>query len=295
MVYKKLIISTSREGADIVAALLFDYAEGGVVILDDKDFNDAVRASIYENPDSYREESPVVKVEAFISIEDFDIKLQEIKDLLSGLKDDFGALSLKVEDYEEKCAEEWKQFHKPIELDKLMISPDWLNPETDKPLLKLTIGSSFGTGQHESTVLALNLLSKLDLAGKTVADLGCGSGILGLAAIKLGAARAYLCDIEAIDEAIGNAEKNACIESCIIETKDLQKCDFKADVILSNIYAPVLAANANKIKSLLNPEGILIMSGIYKEGREQVEAAYQDLKLIERMSSTDWTALMYGK
>ena len=141
----------------------------------------------------------------------------------------------------------------------------------------------------------MNLLSKLDLNGKTVADLGCGSGILGLAAIKLGAESAYLCDIEAIDEAIGNAERNECAGKCIIETKALQTCDFRADVVMSNIYAPVLAANAEKIKSLINPGGILIMSGIYKEGREQVEAAYNDLNLIERTNSTDWTALMYGK
>ena len=124
MNYKKLIISTSREGADIVAALLFDYAEGGVVILDDKDFNDAVRASIYENQDSYRDESPIVKVEAFISLENSDKKIEEIREILAGINYEFGALSINVEDYEEKDSEEWKQFHKPIELNKLIISPD---------------------------------------------------------------------------------------------------------------------------------------------------------------------------
>jgi len=297
MKYKKVDIATNTEGSEIVAAYLYDLADGGVVIDDKSDFIEAVNTSIYENQDidlDYRED---VIVTAYINENNFESSYKTIKENLKSLdRESFGKLIITVSDYEsENYDEMWKSFHKPIELDKIAIVPDWMEYDGEKTVLKIKIGSSFGTGQHKSTILALNFLKNLDLRGKKVIDLGCGSGILGLSALKMGAQSAFLCDIEPVDEALYNTDLNGLRNQCVAESKDLTKCNIKGDIVLSNIYATVLSEHNKKIKSLLNNGGFLILSGLYKEGLKDVTEAFCDLELIESVTEGDWSSVMYRK
>ena len=297
MTYKKVEIITNTEGSEIVAAILEDVCKDGVVIEDSRDYVQAVKSSIYENPEADLTVREDVKVTAYIDQSEAEEAIAYINDSLSRLdKAAFGKLSVNVSDYLElDYSSLWKTFHKPIEFRKIIIVPEWMEIESNKKMLRINIGSSFGTGQHISTVLAIEFLEKLDLEGKTVSDLGCGSGILGLSALLLGAKSAYLCDIEPVNEARDNARMNNLHRRCVIESKDLMLCNANADIVISNIYAPVLSEHRDKIISLVNKGGTLILSGLYKEGVDTVKKAYKDLQLIEIESSEDWHSAMFRK
>lgn len=290
MNYIRVDILTNSQGSDLLVALLWDVAENGIIVKDDKDYKEAVEKSIYEDC-KLGQISDIVIVTLFINNIQ---KLDEIKKIINELdKNDYGKLTLTSQEYVlEDYDKQWKSFHKPIELNKIVIIPEWYDLKFAKPILKININSSFGTGQHDSTKLALQMIESIDLKGKTVIDLGCGSGILGLSALILGADYSYMLDIDDIDNAEYNCKINNLEHRCIIEKKDLTQCNYKADIIIVNIYASVLCEHKDKIISLIKDKGILILSGIYKESIDEIMKVYKDLKLLRLEKTDDWSALI---
>ncbi|MDR0984451.1 MAG: 50S ribosomal protein L11 methyltransferase [Ruminococcus sp.] len=208
-------------------------------------------------------------------------------------------------------ANNWKQYFKPFEVGRrLIIKPSWeeITPiDSKKVILEIDPASSFGTGQHHTTKMCLevldNVLSENNASEMNILDLGCGSGILGIAAILLGAKTVTAVDIQenSIKIAKENFDKNriprmkfSCICGNVIETPNLISGKF--DIIIANIVADVLIGMSDFFPIKLKENGILIVSGIIENRLDDVKNAMKNnFKLEKEHNSDDWYCLEFKK
>jgi ribosomal protein L11 methyltransferase len=205
----------------------------------------------------------------------------------------------------------WKQHYHPIPVGEgLMIVPAWLEPETGGRLpIRIDPGMAFGTGTHPTTQLCLALTEAYFLqngGNPRVLDIGCGSGILAVAALKLGAAHALGVDIDplAMEASSQNAALNgvgAGLELGVGSVAEVRRGAFslqQGELVFANILAPVLVRLLDEgLGELVTLDGWLVLSGILAEQSPEVEAAlaHHGLKLLERRQSGDWVALAAQK
>lgn len=188
---------------------------------------------------------------------------------------------------------EWmKNFH-PMQFGKrLWICPSWLPiPDPNAINVQLDPGLAFGTGTHPTTALCLQWLDSLDLSDKTVVDFGCGSGILAIAALKLGAKRVVGIDIDpqALQASHDNAQRNDVSDQLELYLPKDQPSDFKADIVVANILAGPLRELCDIICGYLKEDGLLALSGILNEQAERVSHVYQpQIQLDPVTSQGDW-------
>lgn len=178
---------------------------------------------------------------------------------------------------------------------KLWICPSWDTPSiSDKPCVLLDPGLAFGTGAHPTTALCLNWLATHIQQGEQVIDFGCGSGILAIAAIKLGAAEVWAVDNDpqALEATTKNAKKNHCDMSTLHILSPELLPTLKVDVIIANILANPLISLAPLFLSLLKPGGKLVLSGILENQIESVTHAYSPQVVFESpIIQEDWVCL----
>ncbi|USD65443.1 50S ribosomal protein L11 methyltransferase [Vibrio sp. SCSIO 43136] len=213
---------------------------------------------------------------------DTALVLEQIK--ASGLLEQ--GFAHKVEQLEDKDWErEWMENFHPMKFgERLWICPSWREiPEPDAVNVMLDPGLAFGTGTHPTTSLCLEWLEGLDLEGKTVVDFGCGSGILAIAAIKLGAAKVIGIDIDpqAIQASRDNAQRNGVADQLELFLPQDQPQDLIADVVVANILAGPLRELSAIIKGLVKPQGLLAMSGVLDTQAEDVANYYRDELAID--------------
>ncbi|GKW04274.1 ribosomal protein L11 methyltransferase [Pectobacterium carotovorum subsp. carotovorum] len=187
----------------------------------------------------------------------------------------------KIEQLEDKDWErEWMDNFHPMQFGKrLWICPSWREiPDPNAVNVMLDPGLAFGTGTHPTTALCLQWLDGLDLEGKTIIDFGCGSGILAIAALKLGAARAIGIDIDpqAIQASRDNAQRNGVSERLELYLPKDQPVDLSADVVVANILAGPLRELAPLISDLPKAGGHLGLSGVLATQADGVAEAYAD-------------------
>ena len=204
--------------------------------------------------------------------------------------------------------EAWKEHYHPIPVgERLIIVPAWLEtPPGNRIPIRIDPGMAFGTGTHPTTQLCLELLDRFDgrelPTGYQVLDIGCGSGILAAAALKLGASYALGVDIDplAVEASRSNAEANAVGErldvgvGSVAEVRCGQFAIRQAELVFANILAPIILRLFNDgLTELVKPSGILILSGILAEQADEIiaAAAQHGLQLIERRQVGDWVAL----
>jgi ribosomal protein L11 methyltransferase len=206
--------------------------------------------------------------------------------------------------------EAWKQHYKPIRIgERLVIVPAWMeSPDPDRIVIRIDPGMAFGTGTHPTTQLCLELVEKavLDFRlpnnGFRVIDVGCGSGILSIAALKLGAKAALGVDIDAgsIQNARENADTNEIGEELVLgvgsvrEIMDGQFPFRQAPLVLANILAPVIVRLFDAgLAELIAEGGVIILSGILQDQEQSVVEAAQakGLRLKDRKQMGDWVAL----
>lgn len=238
-------------------------------------------------------------------LEDARQAVERLRDIPFGF--DIGPLAYHVETVdEEDWSNNWKKYYKPIEIgERLLILPAWEEaPDTSRRILKLNPGMAFGTGSHQTTRMCLEFLEKVVSEGDCMIDLGCGSGILSIASLLLGAKSAVAVDIDPIAEKIvrENAEMNAIPESDLrILIGDLLSdaglCESirgKYPVIAENIVADVIIALRPLSRELLAPGGKLIVSGIIDERADEVESSLiqSGFRVLERKSSAGWNAFL---
>lgn len=194
--------------------------------------------------------------------------------------------------------DKYKETFKSIDLtETIMIRPSWEEvPDTDKNIIELDPGMAFGTGDHETTSMCARMLEDEGCAGKTVLDVGTGTGILSIAAAILGADDILAVDIDpvAVDVARENIEKNGCADKIEVREGDLTKgLDVKADIVAANIVAELIVVLSEDIKKHMNRGGYFISSGILLDKSTMVKEALVDAGfIIEReMTEGDWCAI----
>lgn len=202
----------------------------------------------------------------------------------------------KVDQLEDKDWErEWMDNFKPIQFaPNLWVVPSWHDaPNPAAANILLDPGMAFGTGTHPTTAMCLTWLAEQDLQGKTVVDFGCGSGILGIAALKLGAARCVGIDIDkqALIATRDNAARNGVAERFEAYLPSEQPT-LNADVVVANVLAGPLQDLAPIILDYVGPQGLLSMSGILSRQSDAVMAAYRpQIQFAEITESDEWVML----
>ncbi len=215
-------------------------------------------------------------------------------------------------DYREVVDEDWmaawKQHYRPIPIgERLLILPAWIESNfPERVAVKIDPSMAFGTGTHPTTQLCLALVEKYVKAGQPVIDVGCGSGILSIAAVKLGAKHALAVDID--NAAVRSTDENAAsngveekITSGVGSVGEILRGQFRlrqAPLVLANILAPViLRLFDDGLADLVTNNGVLILSGILVEQAEEIRQKAEEtgLRAIEQIEMGDWVALAYRK
>ena len=304
----EISVTTTHEAADLVADLFFDLGGEGVSIRDKSDVEELYRSSViwdYIDKKALDGYDDRVYVKFMVPESELKTKLKEVEEGLAVLKSrspfPVGAAEIIANPVDDAdWRNEWKKYYKPIVTKSVTVVPKWINyPKAEgEKLLYINPGMAFGTGEHETTHMCLDLLAECSPKGKTVIDVGTGSGILGIAAKICGAKSVYMCDIDAhaILTAKENAELNGVSEKCDIECADLlTKTDFEADVVLANITADVLIKLSKDIKKYVKDNGYLVVSGIINERVAEVARAFKaaGFMQIKAVNMGEWNAFLF--
>lgn len=293
-------MTVSGELGEAVAEVLDRYCSNGVVVETAVDFDESEQVAIPTGS---------VRVYGYMiideHIEDARRQLEEALWYLGRIQPLPKAAFKPIADEDWMTA--WKQHYHPILVgEKLLILPAWLEANTDRVVVKIDPSMAFGTGTHPSTQLIMELLEVFIKPGSTVLDIGCGSGILSIAALKLGAARAIGVDIDpaSVKATKENAEANgvlAGVEVGLGSVLEIAAGNFSrktAPLVLANILAPVLVALlADGMADLVEPGGMLLMAGILEEQAPRVIAAAEQhgMRLVEQRRNADWCAVAMVK
>lgn len=222
----------------------------------------------------------------------------ELKAMDVGL--DLGSLRVVAEvTDEEDWANNWKAYYKPLPIgERLLVCPSWEKADPgQRVLLSLDPGMAFGTGTHATTRLCLELLEESVIPGCTILDVGCGSGILSIGGVLLGASRADGVDIDqlAVKIAGENAALNQVEHKVHFVQGDLtEKISGQYDIICANIVADVIIRLCPDILRFLKPDGVFLASGIIDERAVEVENAIDacGLAIVQRREEDGWVALL---
>ncbi|HKJ26831.1 MAG TPA: 50S ribosomal protein L11 methyltransferase [Anaerolineales bacterium] len=290
-------LTVNGELAEAVAEVLARFAPGGVVIE-----STAIEAAPYE----FGEPVGPMRVCGYLPVDD---QLEDARQRLTESLWYLGRIQPLPEPQfatiqETNWMAAWKTNYRPIEIgENLLILPAWVDvPDTARVWLKIDPGMAFGTGTHPTTQLSLMLLEKYLRLGDTVLDIGCGSGILSVAARKLGAVQAAGVDIDpnAVEIARQTAEANHVLENIHFEAGSVEDV---RDGLLPLRQAPVVVANIlthilvrlldDGMATLVAPGGVLLLSGILEEKEGEITAALgkHGMKIVDKLMIEDWVGL----
>ena len=200
---------------------------------------------------------------------------------------------------EKKENKDWIKLYQesvqPIEVDGFYIHPSWCDPVEDKINIVIDPTLAFGSGHHETTNECLRAIKKYIKKDSIVCDVGTGSGILGIASVKIGAI-VDICDtdIVAIEDAIKNFKLNAVKVNKYWEGS-VNSVQIKYDVVIANIVADVIAMISRDIKKATKEKGIIILSGIMEQYKQKVLNKFTDCKIIEELQQNEWVTLVLEK
>lgn len=267
---------------DLMCADLAELGVGGMIVEDEQDFENFLENNHaywdYVDEELENKFKGVSRVKFYLSDD------EEGKALLNTVANFLGKMPETAFVQDSDWENNWKEFYKPIEVgEKLVVVPEWEPvPEDGRIPLKLDPGLIFGTGSHATTKMCLAALESVAGPGKTVLDLGCGSGILGIGALLLGCDRCAGCDID--PKAPEVALSNAGLNGITAEKFDIRAGDVLSDagmrkalgsnydIVTANIVSDVIIPLSGFVKEFLKPGGTFITSGII-EGRQDVKSA----------------------
>lgn len=310
MKWLQLHIETTPQGLDPLSQELEDLGVEGVVIEDEDDFREFLENNRqywdYVDEQLLQEKRGLCRLTFYLEDSPAGYTLlAAVRIALSRIKPEhpeYGSLILSMEKTEDADWENnWKQFYKPMEIgERLLVLPEWEEASGgDRTVLRMNPGLTFGTGSHATTRLCLQALDHLVKGGEKICDLGCGSGILSIAALLLGAREAVACDIDdkAVDVAYENAalngigrERYTVLAGNVLTDQALFQQAKGSDLVLANIVADVIIGLAPHVRGLLTEGGLFICSGIIDQRAEEVAAVLQEngWNILESHSSEGW-------
>lgn len=314
-------IKTSTAGIESVCGRLMNIGITGFAIEDAEDFQEFLQDKNgnwdYIDDDLMSLKNCDSKVIVYVPNNSLAAEnINAIKAELKALKEcdsasEYGELEIELNNIaEEDWANNWRKFFKPLTVgDKLLIKPSWEKVDADesRKILEIDPASSFGTGQHDTTQLCLKNLENNIHEGDRLLDLGCGSGILGIAGMLLGASWLTAVDVDenAVKVTKENIIKNNITSECIqtfcgdiISDAELRsKIGVGYNVVVANIVSDVLIAMSKYFKGFLADDGVLIVSGIIKQRKNEVidvieKYGFKKNKLIE---SEEWVCVSFSQ
>jgi ribosomal protein L11 methyltransferase len=278
--YPFVHVDVTPEEADEIGALLFDLGAEGVEERDE--------TTLAKNAASGR----ITLVGAFASREDAEEAIVQLKGHDATLRARY------EEVVGDAWRDAWKEHYKPYAIaEGIVVRPPWeaYDAKPGERVLELEPGRAFGTGLHETTRLVARAIKAhaAEIADCVVIDVGCGSGILALIALALGAERAIAIDNdpEAIDVTRENSERNGLQARCEASTTDVAKLETTSPLVLANIEARILIPMAKDLAARVEPGGLLLLSGILVPQKDDVRAAYPDFELLEAPVLGEWVLL----
>ena len=294
MKWLELKLDTSPAGLDPVSQLLEEQGITGLVIDDEGDFRDFLEHNHqywdYVDEELMQEKQGLCRITFYLSDDPEGYhRLAQVRMALSQLKaahPEYAPLLLTMNNLEDADWENnWKQFYKPMEIgERLIVVPEWEQANTQGRIpLILNPGLTFGTGSHATTRLCLTALEETIHGGERVLDLGCGSGILSIAALRLGAVSAKAVDID--DKCLTVAYENAALNGIGKDRYTVLVGDVLSngalrealgggyDVVVANIVADVIIGLAPMVRQFLKPGGLFLCSGIIDTRAEEVADA----------------------
>lgn len=311
MKWSEISVHTTQEAVEPVSNILHEAGASGVVIEDPeillRDW-DVSYGEIYQlSPNDYPTEGVIVK--AYLPVNDHLTKIMEdirlsIDNLVQfDIPIGKGEITL-AEVHEEDWATAWKKYYKPVQItDRITITPTWeeYSPKDEHELIiELDPGMAFGTGTHPTTVLCIRALEKYLKPGDQIIDVGCGSGILSIAAARLGAGSILAMDLDeiAVKSTKINAEINQLADKIKIKQNNLlDGITGPVDIIVSNILAEIIVRFIDEAYRLLPTNGLFITSGIISQKQDEVKSALEQagFKMVESTTLEDWVSIVAQK
>ena len=318
MKWMEVHIDTSPAGLDRVSGLLEELGIEGLMIEDEGDFRSFLENNqqYWDYVDEALDESMRGKCRVTFYLEENEAGytvLAQARIAISALKKEdpsCGPLLMTLENVADSDWENgWRAYYKPMEIGRrLLVVPDWEKADAgDRVALRLDPGLAFGTGSHATTRLCLEVLERRVRPGDRVLDLGCGSGILSIAALLLGAGYAFACDID--EKAVGVAYSNAALNQIDKERYTVRAGDVLGDaglqremgagydLVIANIVADVILALAPAVQTLMKEEGAFLCSGIIDTRTAEVRAGLlsSGLTILEERQDQGWSCFLCQK
>ncbi|NMB09009.1 MAG: 50S ribosomal protein L11 methyltransferase [Tissierellia bacterium] len=311
MTWVEVQIKTNAEFEEMVTNIMYDLGVTGLAIEDPRDileFEQSKEDWDYIEPDLFNLESDSIVIKAYFPEgEDLADKIELVRENIeiNPIKEYGKSLGevTTLEVYEKDWAEAWKKYYKPTKVgENIVIKPTWEEYEKakDEIIIELDPGMAFGTGTHETTILCIRALEKYVKENSIVYDIGTGSGILSIAAAKLGAKKVVAVDLDQVCVRVANENIKINKVDSIVEVKKgnlFDVIDSKADLIVSNIIAEVILDMINSLRDYLFDEGIFIASGIINEKVEMVKEALIEngFKILEINKMEEWASIISVK
>ncbi|WP_419726566.1 50S ribosomal protein L11 methyltransferase [Terrisporobacter petrolearius] len=309
MNWTEVTVKTTTEAVEAISNILLEERCGGVMIEDPKDFlfqkKNELDWDYVEEEVFNKSNQDGVLIKTYIPEERNVLELVEtIKAKISLLPSyglDIGEGTVSLSDVNESdWANEWKKYYKPTKIGKkIVVKPTWEDYDKQEGdlIIELDPGMAFGTGTHETTSMCIRELEKYVDESKRVFDIGCGSGILAIAAAKLGAKEVVAGDLDEVAVKVSreNCELNNVLDKVVVKHGSLfEVVEGKADVIVANIIADIIKILANDVSKFLSEDGVFISSGIIHAKIDEVVEALQKngFEIVEIVKLGEWSAIV---